>query len=283
LSNNDPESLREVEQTMIYFAYGSNLSEEQMLRRCPNAKRKGPATLPDHALAFSGHSSNWGGATATVKRAKGESVRGLLYEVNNEDGRALDRCEGVPTAYVRSERLVVDSNGRQLLATVYVRPNNRIKPGNPSTKYREVIRKAYQREGFDTEPLDRNYGELRKSAPHRVFVYGTLLNGMPNHGFLSGATCVENQVCTAPEFEMYDLGAFPGVVRGRNNRIVGEVYEVDAITLAALDRLEGHPDFYTRVKIVLENGSNVETYLLRRRPTQDCSVVVSGSWAERVS
>ena len=42
--------------TVLYFAYGSNLDEGQMLERCPGAKTMGHATLPNHALTFGGFS-----------------------------------------------------------------------------------------------------------------------------------------------------------------------------------------------------------------------------------
>ena len=52
--------------TTRYFAFGSNLDQEQMRARCPSAKLLGPAVLPGHALAFAGYSHRWGGAVATA-------------------------------------------------------------------------------------------------------------------------------------------------------------------------------------------------------------------------
>jgi gamma-glutamylcyclotransferase (GGCT)/AIG2-like uncharacterized protein YtfP len=42
---------------------------------------------------------------------------------------------------------------------------------------------------------------------------------------------------------MHDLGAFPAIVPGGATPIAGEVYELDADTLRALDHLEGYPQF----------------------------------------
>ncbi len=61
---------------------------------------------------------------------------------------------------------------------------------------------------------------------------------------------------------MVSLGAYPGIIAGGSTAIVGEVYEVDEATLAELDRLEGHPEFYRRTEIALADGARVEAYVL---------------------
>ena len=81
----------------------------------------------------------------------------------------------------------------------------------------------------------------QRGAPTCVFVYGTLLAGEPNHRLLTGARLVA-EARTKPAFELRDLGAFPGLVRGGQHAVAGEVYEVDVATLAALDRLEGRTE-----------------------------------------
>jgi gamma-glutamylcyclotransferase (GGCT)/AIG2-like uncharacterized protein YtfP len=90
----------------------------------------------------------------------------------------------------------------------------------------------------------------------RVFVYGTLKEGHGNHDyFLAGNDGVEKlgRCYVTGDFDMYTNGAFPIVTQGtcdeRKAHILGEVYEVDSDTLDALDSLEGHPDWYCRVKV----------------------------------
>jgi len=73
----------------------------------------------------------------------------------------------------------------------------------------------------------------------RVFVYGTLLSGEPNHRLLADAELV-GAARTEPDFDLVSLGAFPAMIAGGATAIAGEVYEVDRPTLDALDRLEGH-------------------------------------------
>ncbi len=113
-----------------------------------------------------------------------------------------------------------------------------------------------------------------------VFVYGTLLKGEPNHRLLADAALV-GAALTEPVFYLVDLGPFPALVRGGAGAVVGEVYEVDRPTLARLDLLEGHPRFYRRQRIALDDGSQVETYVLSPEQVAGRPVIGSGNWRER--
>jgi cation transport regulator ChaC len=140
--------------TMLYLAYGSNLSLRQMRARCPGARPVARAVLEGYALAFAGHSRGWGGPVATVVRARGARVHGLLYELPTEDLRALDRSEGAPFVYERRMRIVRDEHGRRRRAHLYV---HREDQGDvlPPLRYVERIRRAYRRLGFPTSVLPR--------------------------------------------------------------------------------------------------------------------------------
>jgi gamma-glutamylaminecyclotransferase len=118
--------------------------------------------------------------------------------------------------------------------------------------------------------------------PALVFVYGTLLVGERNHRLLTGAQLICD-AATPPRFQLHDLGAFPGMVRGGKHAVAGEVYEVGEAMLAALDRLEDHPRFYRRTRIVLDGGRRVQTYLLTREQVEGYPVIASGSWRARPS
>jgi gamma-glutamylcyclotransferase (GGCT)/AIG2-like uncharacterized protein YtfP len=85
---------------------------------------------------------------------------------------------------------------------------------------------------------------------HRVFVYGTLKRGFRNHRFLENAKFL-GEAHTVAVYRMLD-GLFP-VLRdsGPDHRPVsGEVYEIDAPTLIALDDLESVASgMYDRIEI----------------------------------
>ena len=117
-----------------------------------------------------------------------------------------------------------------------------------------------------------------KSTGIFIFVYGTLLSGEPNHYLLSDAEFIKTAL-TQPEYELVDInGHFPAMVSGGSTAVKGEVYNINKRTLALIDRLEGHPNFYKRIKISLQNGTSVKTYLLDFVKAGSYSRIDSGDW-----
>lgn len=133
----------------LYIAYGSNLNLEQMAHRCPTAEVVGTAVLRDWRLWFRGGN---GGAVATVEREKGWKVPVLIWKIQPQDERALDRYEGFPFLY-RKETLRLTVNGKRVRAMVYIM-NEKGRPyGTPSAGYLDTIRKGYESAGFDSNIL----------------------------------------------------------------------------------------------------------------------------------
>lgn len=121
---------------------------------------------------------------------------------------------------------------------------------------------------------------MQHSAETLVFVYGTLRRGEPNHRLLARAAFVR-EARTAAAYELVDLGPFPAMVTGGASSIVGEIYAVDARVLADLDRLEGHPRFYRRTAVTLDDGDVVEAYLMPAAIVAGGPHIASGDWLAR--
>ena len=118
---------------------------------------------------------------------------------------------------------------------------------------------------------------MSRRKQHLVFTYGTLLRGEANHDLLARARFVA-EARTEPCFELFDLGPFPAMSAGGRTAVLGEVYAVDDATLARLDRLEGHPSFYQRTRIRLDDGREVQTYLMGRTKLRGRVLIPSGDW-----
>ncbi|KAF0245968.1 MAG: hypothetical protein FD180_1111 [Planctomycetota bacterium] len=113
-----------------------------------------------------------------------------------------------------------------------------------------------------------------------VFVYGTLLRGERNHALL-GRASFGGEGRTLPAFELAHMGAYPALVAGGRVAVSGEVWDVDAATLASIDELEEVPTLYQRKRIPLEDGRVVETYLMPSESTTGARRIESGDWKRR--
>jgi gamma-glutamylaminecyclotransferase len=87
-----------------------------------------------------------------------------------------------------------------------------------------------------------------------VFVFGTLKHGFPNFGFNTGER-VAGDFVTQERFPLYLIGErhVPWMIdtSGSGHEVVGQVFRVNALALAAMDALERvtEPDGYRRILI----------------------------------
>lgn len=119
-----------------------------------------------------------------------------------------------------------------------------------------------------------------------VFVYGTLKKGFSNHRLLAGAEFL-GAAQTVEKYAMYSTGT-PIVLKDEAvSPIFGELYRVNEKTLAALDSLEGHPDWYRRQEVEVlvdevERGRRLETAWLYFSLDKRGILVPSGKFLKEV-
>jgi gamma-glutamylcyclotransferase (GGCT)/AIG2-like uncharacterized protein YtfP len=117
---------------------------------------------------------------------------------------------------------------------------------------------------------------------HLLFVYGTLLVGEASHDLLKdGGARFVREARTVPRYSLVDLGTYPGVIRGGDVVIVGEVWAVEIPTLAKIDVHEGHPVLFKRQPIDLDDGTTADAYLLDLDQTRGRRRIRGGSWRDR--
>jgi len=111
-----------------------------------------------------------------------------------------------------------------------------------------------------------------------VFVYGSLKQGMANHRHLAGAVFVGKAVLQG--LDLFDLGPFPMAVPSPQpgNRLWGELYQVNGPHLGALDRFEGVPRLYQRLRWRLDDRQAVWVYVGRPRQVRFVTRISSGCW-----
>lgn len=151
----------------LYIAYGSNMSMEQMRRRCPDAVLVGKGMLPEYHLLFKGSLT---GSYATIEQGVGTpaGVPVVLWRISHHDEDALDRYEGYPRFYYKTELTVHNVQlydgfdyqagcmrfraGEDAVGMVYIMHEDR-RLGVPSDFYFGQILDSYRAFGIDQTPM----------------------------------------------------------------------------------------------------------------------------------
>jgi hypothetical protein len=148
-----------------YLAYGSNMNEEQMKRRCPSATFIQSGILKGYRLAFAGYSKNWGGPVADIRKDPGSEIPYVLWEISLEDDiRYLNRKEGHPSNY---DKMNIELAPYKDVFTYYMteqKKNKRIEGRCVPKAYEGVIRKAYQENDLPQKYLDDALDADRKKS-----------------------------------------------------------------------------------------------------------------------
>ena len=125
---------------MLYFAFGSNLYQKQMKKRCKDSKYIGCFTLKNYKLAF--RHFYFGGGVADVERKKGSSVLGAIYKISKKDEKNLDIYEDFPNTYIKKYFKIA---GKKVM--FYYMPK-KTKHIPPSKRYLNLIIKGYRDCGY---------------------------------------------------------------------------------------------------------------------------------------
>ena len=146
----------------LYLAYGSNLSEEQMAVRCPDAKIVGKAMLKDWKLCFKIH--------ADIEPCDGGAVPVLVWEISEKDEAALDRYEGYPGYYTKTD-ITVNMTGlrgkrsRSVTAMAYTMTEGH-SLRMPMKGYYDILDEGYERFSFDKSILRQALIEAKEAMEH---------------------------------------------------------------------------------------------------------------------
>lgn len=142
-----------------------------------------------------------------------------------------------------------------------------------------------------TLPIMDVLEQYGRGAQAQVFVYGTLMEGMPNAYLLDG--CAYRGRGIIEDFGLYDLGAYPAVkhrqlpgkpkggkapepARGLSFQVMGELRCVDAEQLRTLHRLEGKGELYDfeRVTVKKEGFDQTSAYVYVYRGEVEASAQI---------
>ncbi|HEY4520060.1 MAG TPA: gamma-glutamylcyclotransferase family protein [Candidatus Paceibacterota bacterium] len=138
-----------------YFAYGSNMSEEQMAEpeRAPDAKKIGVAVLSNYEFFINAR------GVASISEKPSKFVQGIVYEISETDEKKLDKREGVPKYYTKQDILALD-------AFTYVATDNTNNPRSPQKQkeYLEKIIEVAENNPFTSEYKEELHGWYKRVA-----------------------------------------------------------------------------------------------------------------------
>lgn len=143
------------ERTKLYGAYGSNMTLEQMSRRCPRAIWVAKGILEGYKLTFRGKFKG----VADIEPCKGREVPIVLWKITEECESHLDLYEGYPNHYSK-KKVEINVNGNYETAMVYVMTGKyRNMVALPTEHYFNAIVRGYSDNDIDLTPLSIAYSE----------------------------------------------------------------------------------------------------------------------------
>lgn len=137
-----------------YIAYGSNISTDQMLYRCPGARVLGTGSILDYRLLFKGSKT---GCYLTIEPYAGAYVPVVIWAIDEENEASLDRYEGFPRFYAK-QNFVLDVKTlayktlHNVKAFAYVM-NTKHKCGMPTDRYMSICQSGYKEFNFNMHVL----------------------------------------------------------------------------------------------------------------------------------
>jgi AIG2-like family len=106
--------------TILYFAYGSNLSTQRLAARVPSARAVSVAMLRGHRLEF--HKIGKDGSAKCDVASTGDSndvVYGVVFAIPLSEKAMLDGIEGLGYGYAEKEVVVLSESGAAFEAVTY--------------------------------------------------------------------------------------------------------------------------------------------------------------------
>ncbi len=172
-----------------YFAYGSNMNQEQIRSRCCRPVAVTVARLADYRLEFYGYSETWDGALETVEPMPGDEVWGVIFELSRLDWERLDDWQGARMdgggMYFHFPATVTDMDGQTHGVRLY-KKDVQGTPRDPSREYLEHIASGATHNGlppgYIKTMMNRNADKASYNVPMR---------GNSNLGKSAGVSCVE--------------------------------------------------------------------------------------------
>jgi hypothetical protein len=127
--------------TILYFAYGSNMSTLRLRYRVAGCRFAFVARLPNYRLCFHKRSDDGSAKCNAFKTAKPtDAVIGAVYEIPPHEKPALDRAEGLGRGYHEEVVRVLSPQGEEIPVRTYIAAGTFIDESlQPYSWYKEFV------------------------------------------------------------------------------------------------------------------------------------------------
>lgn len=151
----------------IYVAYGSNMNIHRMAKSCPFAKVLGVGELEDYKLTFRGKRRG----VANIERCKGQRTPVVLWKVNCNWAKFLDKFANISPKYVRKEVKVKFRNST-IDAAVFVIADKYCEfPAKPSQCYIDTMLQGYDEHGIIKDGLFNAIQDVYRELAIKNFLW----------------------------------------------------------------------------------------------------------------
>ncbi len=128
---------------MYYFAYGSNMDEQQMRSKRVAFTIREKAILYGYTMSFSKRTTNGSGRATILPASSEDFVEGVLYQIDERDITRLDKPERYPVHYSRIEVSVSSESSPEVIAVTYMANPGQIQDDlKPMQGYLETLLSA---------------------------------------------------------------------------------------------------------------------------------------------
>lgn len=139
---------------MLYFAYGSNMNEDELTEIDVKILRAEKAILRGYKIALTHNAITRKGGTLDILYPEGNTVEGVLYEIRDGDKGKIDKKEGVKSGAYRKmpEPLsVVTAAGIVKNGVISYEVCKKISPPCASKEYKDSVLRGACEHGLSEE------------------------------------------------------------------------------------------------------------------------------------
>ena len=150
---------------MLYFAYGSNMNEDELIEESVNILERRRVILRNYKIAVTRNSKKHNGGVLDIIPRDGEIVEGVLYDVPDNDKSKIDKKEGVcDGAYEPITVSIEDYEGQVINDVISYQVCDKIDAKPASKEYKDSVLRGACEHGLSDDYKEKLKNILEKKS-----------------------------------------------------------------------------------------------------------------------